>query len=168
MSRARPLPILDAEIDERVRATRDAHPYWPCSKGCDLCCRSLPFLPVMTGEEWGRVRDALLALPDAERADVVDRTRRAPERGPLACPILDEAKGACRIYQARPIACRTYGFYTERDAGLHCERVTRAIEEHANDEPILWGNGEAIHHRMHDLGEPVSLRTWLEHLAQTD
>ncbi len=78
--------------------------------------------------------------------------------------MLDEDRGACTVYAARPIACRTYGFYTERDAGLHCDRVTRAVEAHASDgsPPILWGNGEAIAEDMRTLGELASLAEWMD------
>jgi Fe-S-cluster containining protein len=159
------LSVLDARIEARARATREAHPYWPCAEGCDACCRSLPHLPTISRDEWERLRDALLALPAPMRAEIVRRTR-APQVAPVTCPMLDRERGACLVYEARPIACRTYGFYTERDAGLYCERVSRAVEanapaEDADAKPVIWGNGEAIAYELRSLGEPVSLREWI-------
>ena len=158
------LPVLDGRIEARARATREAHPFWPCAEGCDACCRSLPHLPTITRAEWARLRDALLALPEPTRAEIVRRAR-APQATPVTCPMLDRTRGACLVYEARPIACRTYGFYTERDAGLHCEHVTRAIAEHGVADQVIWGNGEAIARELRPLGEPESLRELVEELA---
>jgi Fe-S-cluster containining protein len=158
------LPVLEEEIEARARSTQAAHPFWPCKQGCDLCCRSLPHLPTIALVEWERLREAIEALADSTRADVVHRTRAAPETGPLTCPLLDSARGACLVYEARPVACRTYGFYAERDAGLHCERVTRALGEQQPTEPVIWGNGESVASAMRAHGEPVSLRVWMAEL----
>ncbi|NUO50130.1 MAG: YkgJ family cysteine cluster protein [Polyangiaceae bacterium] len=161
MAAKRSLVVLDAEIDARVADTRRAHGYWPCKEGCDLCCRSLPRLPVITEPEWRRLRVAIDRLDASVVEQVRARLSSAPERGPLTCPLLDPERGACLVYEARPIACRTYGYYTERDAGLHCERVTRAIDEHGEGAAILWGNGEAILRELDEHGEAVSLREWM-------
>jgi uncharacterized protein len=155
------LPLLDAEIDARVSSLRDAHAYWPCKEGCDLCCRSLPHLPTISKVEWLRLSTAIEALPLEVRDAVYERARLAPATGPLTCPLLERERGACLVYDARPIACRTYGYYAERDAGLHCERVTAAISEHGESEAIVWGNGEAIATAMRSHGEPVSLAEWM-------
>lgn len=155
------LPVLDAEIEARAEATRRAHPHWPCKSGCDLCCRSLPHLPTISEAEWLRLRDALASLDPRTVAEIRERTLEAPARGPLTCPMLDRDLGSCRVYPARPIACRTYGFYTERDAGLHCDRVTRALDEHGDAEAVVWGNGEAIANVMRPFGEPRTIRFWM-------
>ena len=39
---------------------------------------------------------------------------------PAVCPMLDETASACRVYEYRPVACRTYGFYVQHDLGLYC------------------------------------------------
>lgn len=154
------LPVLDQAIDERVNATRAEHAFWPCAKGCDLCCRSLPVLPTISRVEWERLEEALLALEAVARADFVRRVREAPAKGPLTCPVLDRASGACRTYEARPIACRTYGYYTERDGGLHCGIVTEAVAAHEAE--VVWGNGEAVARTLRELGEARSLAAWLD------
>jgi Fe-S-cluster containining protein len=155
------LPVLDAQIDARVSSMRDAHAYWPCKEGCDLCCRSLPHLPTISEAEWLRLGAAIEALEPERRAAVYERARIAPATGPLTCPLLDVERGACLAYEARPIACRTYGYYAERDAGLHCERVTAAIAEHGERDSIVWGNGEVVASSMRAHGEPVSLAVWM-------
>jgi Fe-S-cluster containining protein len=155
------LPILDARIDARANETRRAHSWWPCAKGCDLCCRSLPHLPTITGAEWERLRDAIDALsPDVRRAveERLDASADAPL--PVTCPLLDASVGACLVYAARPIACRTYGFYTERDAGLHCTEVLRQVDTNDAGSSVVWGNGEGIAADMSEFGAARSLRDW--------
>ena len=155
------LTVLDARVEARAKATRDVHTWWPCAEGCDHCCRSLPHLPTITKPEWERLRDAITALSAADRDEIASRTAAAPASGPLTCPMLDLERGSCLVYEARPIACRTYGFYTERDAGLHCNEVTRAVEQHAGEAPVVWGNGEAIADDMKPFGKVASLREWI-------
>ncbi len=155
------LTVLDDAIDARVSATRAAHPSWPCQRGCDLCCRSLPHLPTITRAEWRRVEHALGLLPTATRQQIEERTQQAPRSGPLTCPMLDPSTGACLVYAARPIACRTYGYYTERDAGLHCSIITRELEDRGATADVVWGNGEAVARALREHGEPASLRAWI-------
>ena len=150
------LPLL-ADVQDRVAARaaaiRDAHPFWPCGEGCDHCCRTLPSLPVVTLAEREELRRALSVLSRQERVIVEERIRNAPAVGPLTCPMLDEATSGCRVYDARPVVCRTYGFYTDRDAGLHCHKVTSAVRENGAEQTVVWGNGEAISRDMSVLGE---------------
>jgi Fe-S-cluster containining protein len=154
----RSLTVLDDRIQARCDAARVAHPWWPCSEGCDDCCRSLPRLPEISAAEWERLAPAIDALRPDVRALVVERAL-ASQVAPVTCPLLDRERGRCLVYEARPIACRTYGFYTERDAGLHCDKVTRAVAASSDD--VVWGNGEAIAADLRAFGEPVSLREWL-------
>jgi Fe-S-cluster containining protein len=158
------LPVLDAQVAARCAATVEAHPDWPCGEGCDLCCRSLPHLPTITRAEWDRLAVAIAALPASVRTEVRARTEAAEaprsHGAKVVCPLLDRERGACLVYDARPIACRTYGFYAERDAGLHCERVTAALAApHRGD--VVWGNGEAIASALREHGEPVSIGVWM-------
>jgi Fe-S-cluster containining protein len=155
------LTVLDERIAARAQATRAAHSWWPCSRGCDLCCRALPRLPAISAPEWERLRDALADLSPEARAAIVARAHEAPAVGPLTCPILDVSSGACLLYDARPIACRTYGFYTERDGGLHCSLVAQAVEENAGEMAVVWGNGEAVADDLRSCGETRSLLEWM-------
>jgi Fe-S-cluster containining protein len=153
--------VLDAQIATRVDETRRRHAYWPCKEGCDLCCRSLPKLPVITEPEWLRLLAALAALDPSTAAEIRQKTRDAPTGGPLTCPLLDPKRGACLVYEARPIACRTYGYYAERDARMCCERVTEALEGNGEAEAVVWGNGEAVARALDEHGDALSLREWM-------
>jgi Fe-S-cluster containining protein len=142
------LNVLDSRIDKRVAAIRAERPDWPCAKGCDHCCRSLPHLPTITKAEWDR-----LALNEEQRTRVLAASTAAP----VTCPLLGP-DGACTVYDRRPIACRTYGYYVERDAGLHCGQIDP-------DWPVTWGNGEAINADLRALGEARSLAEWARYFG---
>jgi Fe-S-cluster containining protein len=157
------LAVLDALVEERAARTRAEHPWWPCAEGCDTCCRSLPTQPVVTRDEWERLSAAIDTLSTPVRDRVRARIRDGHVTPSRVCPMLDEARGACLVYDARPVACRTYGFYAERDAGLHCEKVTRAVAEQGAD--VVWGNGEAVAAELRGLGEARTLGAWLALLA---
>ena len=155
------LEILDARIDARAAATQAEHPFWPCRRGCDHCCRTLSRLPMLTAPEWHRVSAAIDALPSSTQAAIRARTLSATTDAPVMCPMLDEALGECRVYNARPIVCRTYGFYTERDAGLHCSDVRDAIRYNGATDTVIWGNGDSINAALDALGPQKSLREWM-------
>lgn len=75
--------------------------------------------------------------------------------------MLDRERGSCLVYAARPVACRTYGFYTERDGGLHCQEVGHAVERNDAASAVVWGNGEAVADDLKAFGETASLREWM-------
>ncbi len=72
--------------------------------------------------------------------------------------MLDREAGACLVYERRPGACRTYGFYVERGVGLHCAMITEAVDARpagdvtqaldaapdAAEPPVVWGNAESV------------------------
>jgi Fe-S-cluster containining protein len=72
-----------------------------CRRGCDACCRHLSLFWV-EGVALAQALDDL-SEPVAER--IRERARRAAADGP--CPLLEA--GACLLYAARPIICRTHG-----------------------------------------------------------
>lgn len=164
MSRASKLPVLDGRIEARERATRTEHPNFPCRAGCDTCCRSLPHLPTITEPEWRRLHAALLQLDPSVRDDVFARLREEAQRtsGKTLCPMLDTTKGMCRVYEARPIACRTYGYYVERDGGLYCEMVNAYSEMNE----VTWGNGESIAADLREEGPFRSIAVWRERASR--
>ena len=154
MSPQETLAALDAEVETRVAAIRADHPDWLCGKGCDACCRRLATLPQLTPPEAERLRAALAALPVAEVATIrrrLDALGPAPA-APVTCPLLDPQSGACPVYAARPLACRSYGFYVERDTGLYCTEIEACVATGAYAE-VIWGHQGRLETRLAALGE---------------
>ncbi|WP_373046422.1 YkgJ family cysteine cluster protein [Vulgatibacter sp.] len=73
-----------------------------CRAGCDACCQvELEVAPV----EAAAVAAHLASLPAAQR-DAIAATAEARQAG--RCVMLGD-DGRCRIYEARPLVCRTQG-----------------------------------------------------------
>ena len=143
----------------RMEEIVSAHADWPCRKGCDECCRRLASVPRVAREEWEAIAAALDALP-AENAEPVRRRIResASAERPVVCPLLDLDSATCLVYEARPVACRAYGFYAERDSVLGCHR----IESIARQSPgVIWGNHSTLEERLDGLGPAAPLHTFL-------
>lgn len=153
----RRLALLDARIADRSAATEVEHPWWPCRAGCDACCRSLGRAHRLTEPEWTRLLDAIGAFSPADRRRALARLAAMTDERPIVCPLL--ADGMCTVYAARPLGCRTHGFFADRDGVDACGSVTSAVEAHP-DEPVTWGNGEAIARDAHGLGEARSIAEW--------
>lgn len=140
------LRILDNEIAARCTATLEQHVDWPCRRGCDYCCRHLAAEPQLTEPEFARLAPL---VTDAMR----ERAQRLAGP-PYECPLLED--GACGVYEARPIACRTYGFYVDRDKGLYCGQIGgRDLSG------VVWGNQVAVDRRLDELGERRPLSEWI-------
>lgn len=112
-----------------------------CRLGCTGCCHGLFEIG---GADVAMIADALRASDSATRALLVTRSREILESfdapairdcddsekrafferaGDVACPALDD-DGACRIYENRPLMCRTFGLPVRegRDyLGQECE-----------------------------------------------
>ncbi len=108
------LPRLEEGIASFTEAI-DEVPAVPigCAKGCDWCCRQ----PVeATIPEAIAAARLLLDRPDDERrakaaavaAFDIERRAAGAEVPIRPCPFLGPDDGACTIYQARPMACRSY------------------------------------------------------------
>lgn len=150
---------LDAAVARRTASIVSSHPSWPCRKGCDACCRNLAAVPVLTEPEWLRLRNAIAELPPDARDAAVGRVLAlSPGQRPLTCPLLDTGSGACLVYAARPVACRTYGFYADREAGLYCTEVAGLADAHPE---IVWGNQESVEADLDAMGSRRDLREWL-------
>ena len=156
-----PLFQIHTDIDERVRLIREGHPEWLCGKGCDSCCRHLAEVPRLTAAEWEVLQEGLAALPP-EQLEEIGRRMLAladnPSR-PVVCPMLDRATGACPVYLHRPVACRSYGFYIERNLGLYCGDIEALVAQGALPD-VVWGNQNAIDRRLGSLGESRPLTEW--------
>lgn len=114
-----------------------------CRAGCFGCCIGLFEISL---PEAVLVRAGVARLSPADRQDVVRRCRRIvaetaaafpgdapgglldPDRteaaddayfdvvADRACPMLELPSGRCRIYEERPVTCRTYGFAWSKEA----------------------------------------------------
>lgn len=150
-----------ADIETRVRAIRSDHRDWPCRLGCDGCCRRLADVPRITAAEWDWLREGLAALPPDRLQEIgqdIAALGEQPSR-PIVCPLLDRSSGACRVYAHRPVACRTYGFYVQRDQGLYCKDIESRVADGAWAD-VVWGNQDAIERRLFALGDIRELTEW--------
>ncbi len=73
-----------------------------CGSGCSDCCRAR--LSVTHVEE-AHMRRGLARLPDELRRELAESA--SAERQEM-CPALDD-QGRCRIYELRPLICRSFG-----------------------------------------------------------
>ena len=141
---------------QEIISTQEA---WPCGKGCDECCRRLASMPRVTQQEWQLIAAALGTLPDRTAALVRLRIQgSASAAPPVICPLLDADSGTCLVYEARPVACRAYGFYAERQYVLGCSRIESLGEQLPN---VVWGNHAALEERLRLLGRAAELSDWL-------
>lgn len=152
---------LHADIETRVKAIRDSHPDWLCRQGCDGCCRRLAEIPRITAQEWDCLKQGLAALPSEQLLEIGREivARAGQPSRPIVCPLLDRTTGACLVYAHRPVACRTYGFYVQRDLGLYCKDIESSVAAGELAE-VVWGNHDVIDRRLSDLGESRELQEW--------
>ena len=163
-----PLTRLHLDIDARVGSIRENRPDWLCGKGCDNCCRRLAAVPQLTATEWALLREGLAGLSPEQLHEVRQKMAAlgaAPAR-PVICPLLDQITGACPVYAQRPVACRTYGFYVQRDLGLYCHDIESRVAEGALAD-VVWGNHDAIDQQLAGFGASRSLSEWFADWQQT-
>ena len=155
------LSQLHDDIAARVKTISDNNHDWLCRLGCDGCCRRLAEIPRLTTEEWQWLKIGLTALPKDQLHDIQLSISALAEQTsrPITCPMLDQAQGACRVYEHRPVACRTYGFYVQRELGLYCKDIEALVEQGSYSE-VVWGNHDTIDRRLNDLGETRDLTEW--------
>ncbi|MBD1913984.1 MULTISPECIES: YkgJ family cysteine cluster protein [unclassified Leptolyngbya] len=153
---------LDDRIESRVQAIRAERDWWPCQRGCDHCCRHLAHPPELSAVEWERVDAAVALLSTTEQMVVKQRIEHLLEQiadgtlsSAVVCPFLNESEGACRIYDSRPIACRTYGFFVARSHDQYCKQIEGEVSDRPDD-LIIWGNADAISNDIKRIsGEPI-------------
>lgn len=167
MERRRELLALFAEVQASSDTIAASHPDWPCGRGCGGCCRTLARVPDLTRSEWTLIEEALAELPAEEReaclqaaGSLADQLRDRGEEGPCQCPLYDADGQLCRVYEARPLGCRSYGFYAGRSHDAWCGLVA----EHVKDarEHVMTGNHDALEARLTRLdSERQDLLSWL-------
>lgn len=150
------LTQLHSDIDLRVQSILEGRADWPCGKGCDSCCKHLADVPLLTLTEWELLREGLAALPPERLHEVCDNIAALTGGQPCTCPMLDISNGSCPVYAQRPVACRSYGFYVQRDKGLYCGVIEMKVAGGEFSE-VVWGNHDAIDQQLSRLGERRSL-----------
>ena len=80
--------------------------------------------------------------------------------------MLDQANNACPVYLQRPVACRSYGFYVQRDLGLYCGDIEKQVGAGALAD-VVWGNHDAVDQALARFGEPRPLTDWFADWQQT-
>ena len=155
------LTELHADIDQRVDYIRAEHPEWLCRSGCEGCCHRLAEIPQLTAAEWTLLQEGLSLLPDVLLQGIRQDVEALAEQQsrPIVCPLLDQSTGTCRVYPYRPTACRTYGFYVQRDKGLYCKDIEAQVANGALDN-LVWGNQDAIDQQLKSTGETRELTAW--------
>jgi Fe-S-cluster containining protein len=144
----------------RAEVISSARGGWPCRKGCSDCCRQLASAPRVTETEWRPIADAIEGLPGEVAEEVRKRICESKAKSrPVVCPLLDAVSGTCLVYEARPVACRAYGFYAERRYVLGCSRVESVSQESPE---VVWGNHVALEERVAGLGPAAELAVWLD------
>lgn len=114
--------FLDASLGRELR--RDGRSL-ACGPGCHACCT--PFVPLSFAEAMG-IRLYLQATPQPAGQN--------QEPDPVgACPFL--ARGACRVYPARPFACRRFLVFSTRCAPGEDPTATRPRDVHAPSQEAL-------------------------------
>jgi Fe-S-cluster containining protein len=159
------LTELHDDIDERVSAIRLENPDWLCKMGCDGCCHRLAQIPELTIAEWTLFREGFATLSDEKQQEIRQNVATLSSQSPrsIVCPMLDKAAGACLIYAYRPVACRTYGFYVERDKGLYCHDIELRVEQGELNN-VVWGNHDTVNRHLDKLGDKRNLVEWFEYL----
>ncbi len=156
------LAPLHQAIDDRVARIRQEQPDWPCGKGCDQCCRSLADVPRLTPSEWSLLQSGLETLTADALASIRMRVRTmARGANGYMCPLLDTELGICPVYAHRPVACRTYGYYVERDRGLYCRDIERRVDA-GEMADVVWGNQAAVEQAMRTDGPAQPLTAWFD------
>ena len=155
------LSHLHLDIDDRVRAISEDNLDWPCRRGCDGCCRRLAEIPRLTIAEWSLLREGLLLLPPEQLHEIIKDVAELSSQlsRPIICPMLDQSTGSCWVYAHRPVACRTYGFYVQRDKGLYCKDIQTRVAD-GDWSGVVWGNQDAIDRRLNGLGDARELTEW--------
>lgn len=157
---------------------------WVCHRGCSTCCHQMIFV---TSGEMGEIQAHLQSLARPLRRAVAARIRKAVAKyrkwfsaiggssHPCAsdqrwvsaqwegtpCPLLD-ARGACSVYPARPIDCRTLHSCTV------CQHVAWPEACRMPDDYERWANTMILEHEQRCRGvlAVAPLHHWLWANAQ--
>ena len=77
------------------------------------------------------------------------------------CPLFDAHSETCRVYAARPLVCRSYGFYAGRKHDAWCELVAAHVAD--TRDHLLLGNLDAVEAELGRIdADRRSLLDWLD------
>ena len=155
------LTKLHDDIEKRVQSIIEDRSDWLCNKGCDQCCRQLAEVPQLTQAEWDLLREGLQDLTPGRLQEISNNMAALSQSRPITCPMLDLATGTCPVYTQRPVACRTYGFYAQRNKGLYCQDIETRVDN-GTWADVVWGNHDAIDQQLAGLGVSRALTDWFE------
>lgn len=101
-----------------------------CHKGCSFCCR----IPVNVSED-----EVNYILDYVKKNDISINFKNRDKKNPAnnkfeTCVFLDTQKNTCKIYKARPIACRKHFVTTTAE---HCKDLSEKIGRYYPFEPDL-------------------------------
>lgn len=102
-----------------------------CRLGCTECCRGAFEL---TAADVLRLREGFRRLCErdaATAARLLARVDASTGGDDEFCPALDPETGACELYEARPVTCRTFGPATHTVEGgvAACERCYAGLSD---------------------------------------
>lgn len=145
------------KIERRTQSIRQVQPSWPCQKGCSLCCRRLAFPLALREAEWVYLSEGMALLSETIQAEVEEKIEALEfwskeEQPHIVCPLLDEATGACRVYEHRPAACRMYGYYVARNNNQWCQEIEDRYKSNQMADVIL-GNYATTTQRLQQISE---------------
>lgn len=109
----------------------------------------------MTEPEWLLLRSSFDLLQETTQQQVFTRIRAlTPGEDRYVCPMLDAEQGACLVYEGRPLACRTYGYYVHDRDEKWCVQVSEHLGSETEARPIM-GNEAALERRLARAGRPA-------------
>ena len=129
-----------------------------CHKGCAWCCNfhvTVRFADAAHLARRARAEPALEARVRATAARVGRLDPVARLRAAVPCAFLDQATGACSVYQDRPLACRAY---RSRDADW-CRSLVGAAVERASGKPVV-AEGLALRSLITEAMVEVTPAAW--------
>ncbi len=115
----------DVAVPHLLRKARSEGASIPCGPGCDHCCYDVAWV---IDEEADELAERVRSMPKARREVVLAATRawldgmhaaglnpdrkfpdlRVYHRARLACPLLDREHHTCKVYDIRPLSCRSH------------------------------------------------------------
>ncbi len=129
---------LTRKVDGACRdASASAGDALACARGCDACCQVWLTVSDVEAEA---IRRHIATMPESARSEL---SSRGLEQGKLQrrgggsprCAMLD-SEGACGIYAARPMVCRTQGLALQFRKGTLDKKTVRWRSDDADKELV--------------------------------